>query len=631
MKRLSLLLLGAMLYAEQNELSLLLNKLQKAEDLSNKTKQESAGYVITYTREDLDRMRIKSLKEILERIPFLRYNEDAQGLTDLLYVPFQPSQENQIKIYIDDKETSDTIFGNSLQVFSEMDLSFIDHIEIYLGAVSFTLGTEPSIAIVKLYTKDPARENATTLDMSGGSYGQKDVTFLSAKELQDFSYLFYLNHRILNRKKYYYQDTLLSRDKQFSSLYTQFIKNDFRAEFFVSDISLKPFTANAIDLSPQQADIKVQTCYGGLRYKNMQNGWNCYVYASYADIDSYKQSKEILGVMPIDNFPYILPYKEHYIKTKVSIVDAQIAKQTSFTPKFDLLLGMKSRLKRFIFKKNSFDGVDKSHFPFTKEFLVSGYAESKYLFNQRNIATISYKNDNYSCNGGVQDYNIDMFRLGYIYNDYENVLKLFMVDGNFKPSTIELIEMQSLNTLRTQHYKIYAFELQKKYKNANFSLLYSHMNTKDLIARDFKTMQLYNIDRSIIFDSIDMRYRYNFTPTDKIEIDAFVVQPDYGNGDDRKLYGAHTVLYKQFGDLDFYSAIVYRKWTKDTGTGIDVSFTINYNYNNKLSFYCKGINIFDTANKSDYYGYDIIHSQILQLNDISIIDRTFLVGLEYQF
>ena len=275
--------------------------------------------------------------------------------------------------------------------------------------------------------------------------------------------------------------------------------------------------------------------------------------------------------------------------------------------------------------------MDRSHFPFSKEFLLSGYGESKYLFNQRNIAFVSYKYDNYSCNGGVPDYDIDMFRLGYIYNDYGYMAKLFMVDGDFKPSTIELIETQSQNTLQTQHYRIYALELQKKGKNTNLSFLYTHMRAKDLVARDLKKMRLYNIDNTIVFDSVDLRYRYSFNPTDKIELDAFVVQPDYGNGNNRKLYGAHAVLYKRFGDFDFYNAIVYRKWTKDTKPGIDVSFTINYDYSDRLSFYCKGINVFDTAIKSDYYGYDIIHSQILRLDDISVIDRTFLVGLEYQF
>ena len=77
----SILATAVTLYGAGLELDALLGQLQQVEDLSKKTIRESAGYVITYTRQDLDRMRIKSLKEILERLPFFRYNEDQNGLS----------------------------------------------------------------------------------------------------------------------------------------------------------------------------------------------------------------------------------------------------------------------------------------------------------------------------------------------------------------------------------------------------------------------------------------------------------------------------------------------------------------------------------------------------------------------
>ena len=626
-----LLLIGSYVFAnQQSDLSLLLRKLQKAEDLSIKTKQESAGYVITFTREDLDRMHIKSIKEILERIPFLRYNEDAEGLTDLLYIPFQPSQEQQIKIYLDDKETSDTLFGNSLQVFSEMDLSFIDHIEIYLGAVTFALGTEPSLVIIKLYTKKPSRENASILDIYGGSHGQKDVTFLSAKEMETYNYLLYANYRLLKRKKYFYNGTLLKKDKEFSTFYGQVIKNKYRAEFFASNISLIPFTADALSLQPQKANVDVQILYGGIRYDN--NGWNSYLYTTYVDVDSFANSNKLLGIFPTKKFPYFLPFKSKFIKAKVNAFDAKIAKSFLLTSQWDMLLGIKGRYKRFIFKENRYDNIDKSHMSFNKETQISSYIESKYLLNKKNIAFISFINNKYFCNGGIDDYSTNMLRLGYIYNTYDFMVKFFVIDGDFKPSTMELLETSSsISSLHSQHYKVYALELQKKVQNSNLSLLFTKVKAKDIILRDLESLRLYNKNEKITFDNLDIRYQYYFNSFDKIELEAFVVRPQIMSDKMSKLYGAHTVVYKKFENLDFYNALVYRKWTDSIKPGIDVSFTINYHYNDKLTLYCKGINIFGTAIKSNYYGYDVINSKILHFNNISVIDRTFLVGLEYQF
>ena len=628
----SILATAAALYGANLELDALLGQLQQAEDLSKKTIRESAGYVITYTRQDLDRMHIKSLKEILERLPFLRYNEDHNGLTDLLYVPFQPTQYGQIKLYIDDKEASDALFGNSLQVFSEMDLSYIDHIEIYLGAVSFTLGTEPSLTIIKLYTKDPARENSDTLDMSGGSYGKKDMTYLSAKELERGKYLAYFNHRDLRRKKIHYKSTVLSRDKKFDQGYFIYYKDHLRYELFACRLDIHPFTAGALDLQPSYALTSTRNFFTGLHYFNPDSGWKSYLYFTYSNIWGMNEDKGVLGVLPQKSFPFLRPYKSHRLKATSTVLESELSKKMQLGKKWSMLLGAIGKVKSFEFLINRFDELDLSHSPYNQEKLFTAYMESSYLFNDKNIAILSLKKDKYYENGPVKDYDQSMVRLGYIYNSHHFVSKIFAIHSDFKPSPMELLEAMSSGGLDKQKYRVYALELQRNRAKSKLSMLYTYMKIQKLIARDIKRMRLTNLSNDLEFNSLDLRYRYQFDLYNKIEVDGFVVHPNYHNAKSiRKLYGGHIVLFNRYKDFDFYNALVYRKWTKTQGSGIDYSFTIDYKYSDDLRFYLKGINVFDSAITNDYYGYDLAKSKILELPDVSVIDRQFLVGMEWQF
>ncbi|BCD68085.1 TonB-dependent receptor plug domain-containing protein [Nitratiruptor sp. YY09-18] len=619
-------------YADQTNLDMLLGSLQQAEDLSKKTIQESAGYVITYTREDLDRMHIKSLKEILERLPFIRYNEDANGLTDLFYEPFQPTKYGQIKLYIDDKETSDAIFGNSLQAFSEMDISFIDHIEIYLGAVSFTLGTEPSITIIKLYTKDPARENSAMIDIGGGSRGKKDFIYLNGRDLGDMKYLFYVNHRDNRRKKIKFHSTELSRDKKFNSMYFLLYKDKLRYELFVSRIDIKPFTAGAINLEPKLAHISTRNFFTGLRYDDPENGWHNYLYFTYSNNWAYERGNGILGVLPQNRFLYLKPYKSHDFKATSTVTEVDIKKKFQITKNWSLLTGITGKAKHFEFLKNRFDNIDFSHLPYNQENLVAGYIESSYLLNNNNVVILDLKKDKYFENGPVDDYDQIFFRTGYIYNSPTIVTKFFLGKTDLKPSPKQLLESLNSNKLKKQTYTAFAWELQKKDKKQKFSILYTWMQIENLIIRDIDTFKLINDTNNLIYNTLDIRYCYKFDLDNKMEIEGFIVKPNrQTNPSSRNLYGAHIMSYNKWKNFNFFNSLVYRRWTKDQGSGFDYSFTVNYRLSDKLSFYFKGLNIFGSAIKTNYYGYDMVKSQIIKLSDVDVIDREFLVGMEYQF
>ena len=62
----------------------LLQEYEKNSELSNKTKDESAGNLIVYTRDDLERMQAESLQDVLKSLRLFSYIENRIGQTDIL-------------------------------------------------------------------------------------------------------------------------------------------------------------------------------------------------------------------------------------------------------------------------------------------------------------------------------------------------------------------------------------------------------------------------------------------------------------------------------------------------------------------------------------------------------------------
>jgi iron complex outermembrane receptor protein len=58
----------------------LLEAYQSASDLSRITKVESAGIVVVYKRDELDRMQAKTLDDVLKLLPVLHYSRTSNNL-----------------------------------------------------------------------------------------------------------------------------------------------------------------------------------------------------------------------------------------------------------------------------------------------------------------------------------------------------------------------------------------------------------------------------------------------------------------------------------------------------------------------------------------------------------------------
>jgi len=629
-----LLMLYSVLSADNLSIDNLLGQYEKAADLSNQTKKESAGFLIVYTRKDLDRMQIKTLKEVIDKIPFIRYNEDNGGLTSALYSPYQPEPSNAIKVYINDRELVTPYNGNALKLFGQMSIGFIDHIEVYMGVPSQEFGIQSSWFTIKCYTKEPKREETSVLGGALGSYGTKEIYGFSAKSLKNFSYMTYINNRNFKREKVYYKDNSLSKNKNITNFYGLVKKDNFRFEMQASKGSMDNFMGQSLNIDPKSNYTDFDYFYSGLYYN--KKSIKAFINFSEDWTDHLDSSKTVLGFipMPFPFPPYI--YQTSHIKMKEKVSDAALFKSFSHK-KNKFTVGVQSRYKSFDFDIFDLGNVSlKDALQYNRELILSLMAENRYQFDNSNLLTFSLKYDKKYENKEVKNYTQLSGRLGYIYHNKHWTSKSFIFVGASSPTMQTLWQNRVFfkQTTDPKKEKDFALATQLSYKNNNnlISLLLSHTHAKDKLYFDGKGYK--NSSKKVYFDAFSLRDIYNFDINNKL-IFNYWTDVTYYQGDDisngSKYYGASIASSNTFGKFDFYNELLYKHWDSVKDDGWNLNSTVTYRYSRRVSFYIKGENILNKALRSDYISVNPLAGITNTLSNVNVMDRRFWLGVEYQF
>jgi len=295
--------LNAISYSDN--LSNLLGEYAQQGDLSNQTKKEAAGHLIVFTRQDLDRMKIKSLTELINYIPFIRYNEDESNLSDITYAPYQYGTFNPLIVYLNDKEIVSPFFGNGFQILSKIDLDFIDHIEVYLGMPSYDIGIHSSLYVIKLYTKKGYRENSTVAGSYYGTYNTNSQYIYTGKGDKDLSYFLYLNRKTLNRKKIYHRDYTngktydLSRNSKNYNFYGEVDTKNIKFSTQALWMNLDNFIGRSWDITTKRANSRFGYLSSDVEYFSNDKSFKASVnYSYFVDISNQK-SDGPMGFLPI--------------------------------------------------------------------------------------------------------------------------------------------------------------------------------------------------------------------------------------------------------------------------------------------------------------------------------------------
>lgn len=609
----------------------ILSDIEKQSDLSESTKQESVGHLNIFTRQELDILQISTIKDLMEYVNFLGYSENNKGLPDFSFIPDMTKDVSYMKVFIDDQPLYSPFFGNGIQFYGRLDLNFVDHVEIYWGAPSFTFGLGSSYMVIKLYSKKPERENINTINAYAGSYSTYGINGFSSKKYDDFSYLLSISRRDLKQKNMYKYDGFpLKRDQISTFMYTKFyLKNSF-----ITLNALKSkyniFMGDSQVFKPIKNKEKQKSFF--ISYDYLSNDQTLKAHLSFyqGDIKSNERADPLLYyILPEGNFQK-MSSQDFYIDE--AFIDGHISK--TFTFKNNTLdIGLKNRYQSI--KQPTIYINGQKHdikYNYTHQFNTSLYFENKYLFDDKNLfltSAIYNRRHNKIKDFSQNDYS---FKIGYIHNEQYWFTKLFgyySKDSSLIHNFYNLVNFSSLAPER-QSIKSYSGEIGFKIPKSQISLAYARLiiNPKTPLNKIYSNLASLNFNHK--FNSFhhikSSLWHLDFDLNNNVKMFQGLINNKH------KKHGAYMILFSKLGEFELANSIFYTKNDNPKEDIYRVNSAINYNIDKNFKIYLKLNNIFNKSPKKSYIGTTYNGNKaIIQSEQFQLYDRVIYLGAEYSF
>lgn len=619
-------------FGDETNIDGLLKDIEVKTDLSSKTKMENGGISYIYTRNMLDNMQAHNLKDVLKSTYPFKYKENVFGLPDSYATRVAtPTMSSSLRIYIDNQEISAGLYGGSMILYGDMDIDFVDHIEVYSGNPTYEFSTEPTFVIIKMYTKNAQKDAGSKISLSGGSRGSSSVNFYNTDELDNgWSYFLYGSNTNAKREKYESLNTQLSRDKKtthiLAKLYNE--NNQILLDMFTMDKDA--FIGYSLDATPLENTIGVDYLHLGYDGKNK----NFDYVLSYERMNTQSHFKDNTSFIP-------------QIITSLdmrSISDVYTAGLTYHynTQYNELLVGAKYKYKHFDYRK-----LDINHMAYpktgnTNQILSTFFIENQYSIKKNLILTTganyirvrnnhsAQKDDLYNARVGLT-YTTDNFVSKTTFSHLEVSLDPFLVNSAIYLAYPNQCTPKSKQDFFMQDFK-YIFG-----KN-DFELIAGYLQVKDQLLpiadpTNPKVGLMAAYDKDIKIASALIRYKRSYNRYDNIEFSF-----EYGNIANLPMMSRHIQEYNtmvrtmnHYDKFDFFNEVLYSSNNIEKKDYFDYTAGIRYHPTEDLTFSLKGTNLLDKAKTTKYYRLDTTTFRPLSPLEISPIDRQITFRVEYTF
>lgn len=614
---LSFLLSVVFLFSQELELDNLLKEYGESQELYLKTKKESAGHLIVFSRADLDKMQAYTLNDVLKTLRMFTLQAKKNGMTTLTRIGDSQLSSHSVKIYINSHELNSATSGNPLTQYGQMGLYFIDHIEVYQSGNSVTYGNEPASMIIKLYTKEPSRENATSTQFSVDSEGSSTLQAIDARVFDEYSYLANIDLKNDTYKSYNTINSEISRDGQRGQLYFKFSKeSSYDIEVGVLDSKHDIFSG--LGTSATDGYAKGKDMYAQVS-KYFDNALIIRLSASHESLDVY--NKDSLG------FPLSDGSITHQIETTIGTnVYSAIIEKRFINGDNELFLGAQYKYQKFNIDKYKSDGVDKPMtWGPTSLNIYMAYLENLYNIDDHNLLTLSLKLDHYE--DDFSDNSTEhILRAGYVaIVDEALQFKLFanksysypiFLQTTYSPTNTINPDLESAKTL--------TLSAEVTYTTDKTTFTFGGADAK--------------VDNAIVFNMAQKKYvnsneksnsvlayttlEHKFDINNKVKIEYFQSFQKHYFSPDR---GVTIQLFNTIGKFDFYNELLYSSdYTSidniHMSSGYNYSLGAIYQINRKLQLKLKGENLLDQASEVPLSGVNV-----------PAIERRGLLTMEYTF
>ena len=613
-----------------NDIETLLNNIEQKTDLSQKTKLANSGISFVWTRDDLQRMQITNLKQLLKTAYPFGYDENRYGLVD----PFaansnQPFVSQPIRLYIDNQEITSGLYGSGIFLMGDTNIDWVDHVEIYTQAPTYEYATESTIVLIKLYSKSVAKDEGSKLKIAGGSYGANSIDGYNAGWINDeWSYFVFGLHANDKREKHNSFGTKLSRDKTVNATIATLHSNH-------TNILLNAFTQDrdgfanlSADATPTESKLKAKYLHIGIDGK-VQNFRYLFSY-SYANTKSDMSD----DVMPTPlGFPFasVISYTHDYVLTG----------ELKYTLKQDsnkLLTGIKYRTKRAKWDKSILNGVNMAAGRDSSvQNIATFYTEDQYSLAPNSIVTAGIEYQRVTNSDSVQNDNLFLYRISHtyttnnwtyktLYSHTEVALAPYLIKSNtFLSNPLAHHNLEKIDTILENII----------YKNGDdtYELIIDCAKGKDYYL-PLDRGKITNYKKNLIMPEVDVRWTRIYNDNDKL-----FIRGSYSEVRNAPYPFKNFHIYKgvirninTYKKYDFFNELVYNKISYDDRNFYNYSLGIRYHYNKDIVIALKGLNIFDDAIKSTYYRVNPTPPfQQEEPLEVSPIDRKIMLSISWVF
>ncbi len=610
----------------------LLGNIEHKTDLSQKTKIQNAGISQIFTRDDLRRMQVRYLKDILKSNYFTKYFENKFALPDPLTQGHEtiPYKSSTIRVYIDNQEITAGTYGSGLIIYGDLDIGFADHIEIYTQSPTYEYSTETTVTLIKIYSKSILKDEGVKVEVNAGSYGASRVSSTFSSEISDeWSHLTYVSLDNQDRQNHDSFGESLSRDKESIHLFSSISNKNQRVLIDITDQQKDSFIGTSLDATPTRSDIDFQSIHIG--YDTNINNFSFLI--SY----DYSFTKYIFedNITPIYTAPFygLFPAYNQHTETKSEVYTTDI-KYNFKTQNNKLTTGIKYRLKKYDNEVLTINDINLPQAPNNEQVVSTIFAEDKYYIYNNHILTFGIQYSDVSNNHSQQNDELYQYRFAYTFliDSWISKTILAHTETSLEPYMVDSQLYITPGVKKPQEANYITQDIIYENQNSIYEIVMGYIQLKNTLLLDPSSNHLDNYAKKIDIVTALLRWTYNYNKYDKLFCSF-----DYKQT--KNLYNLSTIknytavirnlnTYKKF---DFFSELLYNTTNIRNENFYDLSLGIIYNHSENLNLSIKGENILDKAKSTSFSRTDPATLTPLNPLNISPIDRKLTISLEYLF
>ncbi|WP_029522508.1 TonB-dependent receptor [Persephonella sp. KM09-Lau-8] len=626
-------LLSGNVFASSESILSLMKKYEEASDLSKRTREESLGHLLVFTRKDLETMHIYTLSDLLKIIPLNNRIPNNYGVETLVFPGGGCNIPIIYRLYIDDHEVSSINTYSPFLTYDRYPLDHIDHVEIYYSSGAISVTTEPSKIIIKLYTKEPKRENATKFRISVSSKKSYAFNIFAAYQRnENLSYLVNFSKSYFRFPRPRINNQTVNRNQFRKDLFFKLNYYETQVELSLSDVKRGGFFGLSGDKAPDFAHTCSFDSYLVVSQKFDKNTKLVLSYdfqkRKYKELNKATDGGIIIPKLFNLHRPPIIEYYEKVNFHKfAAVLNKKIKTENNL-----LLLGTFWRYYNEDRITNYYKNVlnikyDLTDAPRVKNYYIgSVYLENSYNINDKNLIILGANLDKFKFYGQKSKNRLNL-RAGFIsFVNSKLMFKGFASRYYVIPSML-MIELSEKTRLEPMMINAYTGEVSYKFGSNEIKGFAGYYRIDNIVKLDRRQFVMKNSGESENFHEYGITFKRNFNNNLYSEINYWFT--DVGKGFFSPDRGGYFRLGGDFDRLKLYTDLIYKGDYKPYGIHVkesyDLRLSLSYNLPDDWNLTITGDNLLNRGEKKAYM--DIFRNKGV----ISVYDRQIILTVEKLF